>query len=313
MYPWYDRFQMGLVHFMAYPEAKTREEILATIKKVLTDEFFQVIEVSGALDEDCLSEIGRMCEIAKVELIIAAQPVVLARKLNLNSLDDQERTTAVNVMKEIIYKAYKAKAKGIGFLSGRMPETEDTDVIEKAKSQLVLSLKELCEYSKQLSEKFGYTLALNLEIFDWFVDKKALVGPAPIAFEIASKVLSRFQNFGLLIDLSHQPLLYEDPFYTLSLLIPFVKHVHIGNAVLNENHPAYGDLHPRFGVEGGENDVDELVYFLRSLQKLGYFDKKLITRKPVVSFEVKPLPGEDPDLVVANAKRTFLRAYTHLS
>lgn len=306
MYPWHDTFHMGLIHFMAYPGAKSEEEILSTVKRVLADEFFQAIEVSALVEEDILKKIGKMCEVARVELLIAAQPLVLSKKLNLNSLDEEERKAAVQEIRKAIDKAYTANAKAIAFLSGRMPER---DRLEMAKERLVDSLCEICSYAKERSAQYGYTLAVNLEVFDYSIEKNALVGPAPIAFEIASKVRTFHDNFGLTIDLSHQPLVFEDSFYTLGLLSPFVTHIHVGNAVLEPGHPAYGDQHPRFGIKGGKNDVDELAYFLKALHKIGYFDKKVATEKPIVSFEVKPLADEDPDLVVANAKRTFLAAY----
>lgn len=309
MYPWHDTFHMGLIHFMAYPNAKSEEEILSTVKKVLNDEFFQVIEVSALVEEDVLKKIGKMCEVARVELLLAAQPLVLSKKLNLNSLDEEERRLAVEEIKKAIDKAYSAGAKAIAFLSGKMPEK---DHIEPAKQKLVESLREICDYAKEKSKQYGYTLAVNLEVFDYSVEKNALVGPAPIAFEIASKVKSFHDNFGLTIDLSHQPLVFEDSFYTLSLLSAFVTHIHVGNAVLETGHPAYGDQHPRFGIKDGLNDVEELIYFLKALVKIGYFERKFATERPVISFEVKPLPDEDPDLVVANAKRTFLTAYAKL-
>ncbi|KAF2957258.1 xylose isomerase [Thermotoga sp. Ku-13t] len=306
MYPWHDTFHMGLIHFMAYPNAKNEEEILSTVNMVLVDEFFQAIEVSALVEEDTLKKIGKMCEVARVELLIAAQPLVLSKKLNLNSLDEEERKVAVQEIKKAIDKAYTANAKAIAFLSGRMPER---DRLEMAKERLIDSLCEICTYAKERSAQYGYTLAVNLEVFDYSIEKNALVGPAPIAFEIASKVRAFHDNFGLTIDLSHQPLVFEDSFYTLGLLSPFVTHIHVGNAVLEPGHPAYGDQHPRFGIKGGKNDVDELTYFLKALHKIGYFDKKVATEKPVISFEVKPLADEDSDLVVANAKRTFLTAY----
>lgn len=306
MYPWHDTFHMGLIHFMAYPGAKSEEEILSTVKRVLADEFFQAIEVSALVEEDTLKKIGKMCEVARVELLIAAQPLVLSKKLNLNSLNEEERKAAVQEIKKAIDKAYTANAKAIAFLSGRMPER---DRLETAKERLVDSLCEICSYAKERSAQYGYTLAVNLEVFDYSIEKNALVGPAPIAFEVASRVRAFHDNFGLTIDLSPQPLVFEDSFYTLGLLSPFVTHIHVGNAVLEPGHPAYGDQHPRFGIKGGKNDVDELTYFLKALYKIGYFDKKVATEKPIVSFEVKPLADEDPDLVVANAKRTFLAAY----
>lgn len=303
---WHDQFHMGLIHFMAFPDAETEEEIISTVKKVLIDEFFQAIEVSALIEENVLKKIGKMCETAKTELLVAAQPLVLMKKLNLNSLDESERVRAVQEIKLAIDKAYKSGAKVVALLSGKMPN----DQIENAKDQLVRSLIELCDYAKSKSEEYGYTVAVNLEIFDWSVDKKALVGPAPVAFEIASKVRNYYENFGLTVDLSHQPLLFEDSFYTIGLLSPFITHAHIGNAVLEKNHPAYGDSHPRFGIKGGKNDIEELTYFLKVLLKNNYFEKKVATQKPLISFEVKPLSDEDPDLVIANAKRTFLAAYS---
>ncbi len=305
---WHGRFHMGLIHFMAYPDAKTEEEIISTVKKVLVDEFFQAVEISALIDENILKRIGELCEVAKVELLLAAQPLVLSQKLDLNSADESERTKAVEAIKNAIDKAYMSRAKIIAFLSGKMPEKD----IEIAKNQLVRSVSELCDYAKAKGENYGYTLAVNLEVFDWSVDKKSLVGPAPIAFEIASKVRMFHDNFGLTIDFSHLPLLFEDPFYTISLLSPFITHVHVGNAVLQKDHPAYGDLHPRFGIKGGSNNTDELTYFLKALLKNNYFEKAVATKRPVISFEVRPLPEEDPDLVIANAKRTFLEAYSRL-
>lgn len=303
---WYDQFHMGLIHFMAYPDVKTEEEILLTVKKVLVDEFFQAIEVSALLDENVFKKIGKMCEIAKVELLVAAQPLVLTKKLDLGSIDERERNEAVQELKSAIDKAYISGARAVALLSGKMPK----DTVEKAKDQLVKSLVELCDYAKSKCTEDDRTISVNLEIFDWAVDKRALVGPAPIAFEVASKVRNHCENFGLTVDLSHQPLLFEDPFYTVSLLSPFITHVHVGNAVLEKDHPLYGDLHPRFGVKAGVNDVEELSYFLKVLWRNNYFVKRVATQKPVISFEIKPLPDEDPDLVIANAKRTFLAAYS---
>jgi sugar phosphate isomerase/epimerase len=309
MYSWHDTLHMGIVHCMAYPQAQDREEIKRTVKAILTDTFFQAVEVSALLERDVLKEIGRMCEVARVECLIAAQPLVLSGGLNLNALQGEERQKALSALKEAIDKAYIARAKILGLLSGKRPEKDEE---EKARNILVDSLLELCQYAKERAKDYGYTLHLNLEVFDYAIDKKALIGPATFAFDVASRVKAMCRNFGLTIDLSHEPLLFEEPSYALSLLAPFVTHVHIGNAVLEAGHPAYGDLHPRFGIPGGLNDVGEVVAFLKALVRSGFFEKETATEKPVISFEVKPLPGEDPDLVVANAKRTFLVAWNRL-
>jgi hypothetical protein len=83
----------------------------------------------------------------------------------------------------------------------------------------------------------------------------------------------------------------------------------MGNAVTKEGLPAYGDAHPRFGFPGGSNDVDELVDYLQVLIDIGYLKEG---EPKVVSFEVKPYGDEDPELVIANAKRTLNRAWAKL-
>ena len=71
----------------------------------------------------------------------------------------------------------------------------------------------------------------------------------------------------------------------------------------------YGDLHPRFGFPNGENDVDEVVDYLRVLLQIGFLNDKT---PPIVSFEIKPFGDEDPDIVIANAKRTLNEAWARV-
>jgi hypothetical protein len=84
----------------------------------------------------------------------------------------------------------------------------------------------------------------------------------------------------------------------------------MGNAVVRDKAlPAYGDQHPRFGFPGSENDVDQLVDYLKTLIKVGYLNNK---NPAILSFEVKPVGNEDPDLVIANAKRTLNQAWARV-
>jgi sugar phosphate isomerase/epimerase len=117
-------------------------------------------------------------------------------------------------------------------------------------------------------------------------------------------------NFGLLVDLSHIPLLHETIEESVLPVMEYILHAHIGNAVVKDpSLPAYGDAHPRFGFPGSANDVDELAHFLRVLLDIGYLNAE---NPPIVSFEVKPFGDEDPDVVVANAKRTLNEAWAKL-
>ena len=77
----------------------------------------------------------------------------------------------------------------------------------------------------------------------------------------------------------------------------------------DKNHPAYGDKHPPFGLSAGENDVEEVKLFLKALMDIGYIGEG---KQNVVAFEVKPLPGQSAEVVVANAKRTLMEAWAIL-
>jgi sugar phosphate isomerase/epimerase len=112
------------------------------------------------------------------------------------------------------------------------------------------------------------------------------------------------------VDLSHLPLLRETPKECINTLKEHIIHAHMGNCVVkNPAFPGYGDLHPRFGFPGSENDVTEMVKFLRTLLDAGFLR---IENPPVVSFEVKPFENEDPEVVIANAKRVLNEAWSRV-
>jgi sugar phosphate isomerase/epimerase len=124
---------------------------------------------------------------------------------------------------------------------------------------------------------------------------------------VSLDVRKEYANFGLMLDLSHLPLQGESPTYALGLARDHLVHAHIGNCVMkNAEHPAYGDNHPRFGCEDGENDVVELAEFLAELLNIGYLDPN---KRPILSFEVAPMEGESAETVVANAKRALDAAW----
>jgi sugar phosphate isomerase/epimerase len=150
---------------------------------------------------------------------------------------------------------------------------------------------------------------LTLETFDRDIDKKALIGPSPLAAEFCQLIRQDYPDFGLLYDLSHQPLLHETSNEALLQLKDHLVHIHVGNCVLDPTLPGYGDLHPRFGWPGGVNDVPQLTEFIRGLFQAGYLSDRRQDR-PWVGFEVKPQSSAEPSaLVIANAKRVWQEAW----
>ena len=150
---------------------------------------------------------------------------------------------------------------------------------------------------------------VELEVFDYDMDKAALIGPAPYAAKFAADMRTTNNNFGLMVDLSHFPTTYETSKFVVQTLRPYITHFHIGNAVVKEGCEAYGDQHPRFGFLNSANDVPELLDFFRVLKEEGFFNAQ---NPYVLSFEVKPWGDEDAEVILANTKRVVNRAWALL-
>ena len=304
--PWTQFIHIGIVHPMIFPECGRGEgPILETASRIINDEFFGAIEVSLVKDPETKKKLVRLLNEGDIDVIFCGGPVMLAQKLDLNALDDPQRKKSVEGTKQIIDMAYEDNAKICALLSGPMPPSEKK---QKATELLVESLKELCNYAKSRGN-----LMVTLENFDVEYEKRCLVGPTSEAAAVARAVRKTCGNFGLTVDLSHLPLLHEKPEAVLAAG-ECLEHAHMGNCIMRDKtNPMYGDQHPRFGAAGGENDVAELVTFLKALKKMGYFTKKTATEKPVVSFEVKPAPGESSEAVLAGSKRVLIDAWARIA
>jgi sugar phosphate isomerase/epimerase len=298
----YKYMKVGLIHFMAYPDTMKGEgPIVETVRKIALDDYFNAIEVSWIKNPEERAQVKKIIDTSHMTVAYGGQPRLLTTGLNINDLDEEARRKAVSTLKEGIDEAYELGAKGFAFLSGKYQEAAK----ELAYEALVKSTKELCSYAKQKGN-----LKVVLEIFDYDIDKKSLIGPADLALRFAQDIRSEHDNFGLMVDLSHLPQLRETPEEAILPIKDYIVHAHMGNAVVADpGFEAYGDTHPRFGFPNSENDVDELVEYLRVLLDIGFLNTE---NPPIVSFEVKPWKDEDPELVIANAKRVLNEAWARL-
>lgn len=299
----YRFMKVGLIHYMAFPQVITGEgPILETLQKIAEDDFFTAIEVSWIKNPETRKKAKKLLEESHLTIAYAAQPRLLIKNLDLNSLNEEDRKKAINEVKASIDEAYGIGAKSLALLSGKNPISEHR---EYALKLLVSSLKEICDYAKSKG-----SLGIALEVFDQDIEKRCLIGLTKDAKSVAEKVINQFNNFGLLVDLSHIPLLNETLAQATRPIKDLIVHAHIGNCVLKEKeHIGYGDQHPRFGIKGGENDIKELTEFLKILLDIGFLN---IQNPPIVSFEVKPLPNECPKIVIANSKRVLKEAWARL-
>ena len=294
--------QVGIVHFMAFPEAmKGDGPISETVKKIVTDDFFSGIEVTRVNDPAERSKVASILESGRMTIGFGAQPILLSNKGDLNSFDPEKRQTAINLVKGAIDQAYELNAAKLGFLSGPKPEKDE----DKALQLLTDSIIDLSQYARSKGN-----LVLSLETFDDETDKKCLIGSNQLAVEVAKEVRRVDPTFGLMLDLSHLPMQRETSRDALTIARDYINHAHIGNCYIKDkNDPAFGDQHPRFGYPGSENDVKELTEYLRVLLEIGYIGEG---SRNVVAFEVKPVGNESSDVVIAQSKRTLIEAWARL-
>ncbi|NLI53669.1 MAG: sugar phosphate isomerase/epimerase [Clostridiales bacterium] len=286
-------FQVGTVQWMSYPKLDPMESLRA----ICRDDFFDAIELKGFGVKN--AEAKALLEQSRLRVCYGAQPRLLGPKLNPNAIDEADRKKAEATLLEGADEAKLLGAKGIAFLAGKW----ENETKEQAYEQLLKTTRNVCSYAATLG------LAVELEVFDFDMDKAALIGPAPYAAKFAADMRATHSNFGILVDLSHFPTTYETSRFVVQTLRPYITHVHFGNAVVKPACDGYGDLHPRMGYPNGANDVPELVDYLRVLRQEGFF----CAEEPLVlSMEVTPRPGEDEQIVLANTKRALNRAWALL-
>jgi sugar phosphate isomerase/epimerase len=286
-------FKIGTIQWMSHPAYG----VLDSIKRIACDDFFTALEVTKMSDKETKNKAKKMLEQSGLTVCYGAQPRLLGPKLNPNDLDEEGRKKAEATLIEAVDEAEFLGAKGIAFLSGKWEE----ETKEEAYNQLLKTTRAVCDYAAQKG------MIVELEVFDFDMDKASLIGPAPYAARFAADMRTTHNNFGLVVDLSHFPTTYETSRFVIQTLRPYITHFHIGNAVVEKGCEAYGDQHPRFGFPDSANDTLELVDFFKVLKEEGFFRPE---NPYVLSFEVKPWGDEDADIILTNTKRVINRAWT---
>ncbi len=288
-------FQVGTIRWMSFP----RLDAVEAVRRIAADDYFDAIEVRHCVTEEEREATKKILAQSHLKICFGAQPSLLGPKLNPNALDEEERLKAEKVLIECLDEAEYLGAQGIAFLAGKWQE----ETREEAYQQLLKTTVNVCRAAA------AKNMNVELEVFDYDVDKAALIGPAPLAARFAADVRLTCPNFGLLVDLSHFPICHETSKDVIRTCRPYITHLHFGNAVADPSAEGYGDLHQRFGYPGSANDIPELLDYLEVLKAEGFFNAK---NPMVLSMEVSPTKEEDEEVVLANTKRCLNRAWALL-
>ena len=299
-----DYAKIGIIHFMLFKEAlKGQADVITSLATLANDPYFDAIEVTWIRDKAMRSDAATLLRESGKTVAFGAQPVLLTQGLDLNHDDPWKRRDAVDGVKRVVEQAYELGAAGLAVLSGKDPGEEKRSA---ARDALVASLSEIAAELRAQG-----TMPLVLETFDRKpFGKNCLIGPSAEAVEIAKQMRERFPDFGLMIDLSHLPLLGETPTEAVETVRDYLVHAHMGNCVMRDpRHPMYGDAHPPFGDPAGENGVEQLADYLRALLDNGYLDRK---NRRILSFEVCPYGDWMPENLLDQSKETLEAAWARL-
>jgi len=299
-----DYAKIGIIHFMLYKQClKGDADVMPGLARLTADPYFDAIEVTWIRDKAMRAEAAALLRERGKAVAFGAQPVLLTQGLDLNHEDKWKRRDAVDAVKRVVEQAYELGAAGFAVLSGRDPDEEKR---EAARDLLVDSLIQLVAELRAQGR-----MPLVLETFDRQpFGKNCLIGPSDEAVEISKRMREKFPDFGLMIDLSHLPLLEEAPDKAVATVREHLVHAHMGNCIMRDpKHAMYGDAHPPFGDPAGENGVEELTRYLAALLDNGFLGKK---KRPILSFEVCPYGDWTPEKLLDQSKETLEAAWARV-
>ncbi|SDD02403.1 Sugar phosphate isomerase/epimerase [Paenibacillus sp. UNCCL117] len=277
---WDAYMRLGINHHLLFPQTfESVDDHVKTLPFVLEHPAFEVVDMfilqGGGVEE---AERAMVLESGKEPVYNC--PLMTGEGRNPHHPDAAVRA---GTLQEVLMHAERARRLGArkmviasGIDPGAEQRAEQTDYF-------IDYLAELCTHVPEL--------LFLIEPFDRSIGKNLMVGPSLEAVSIIGAVHERgAKNLGILMDMGHVPLMEETFEHALAVCAPYIQHIHLGSCVMsNPSNPLYGDMHPPWGYPDGENDVPELVAFLKGLFQIGYLADG---KRPTVTLEMRPYPDK---------------------
>jgi sugar phosphate isomerase/epimerase len=293
--------RFGLVHYATFPESLTG---LGAFRRALETSArgraWDVIELSTQLPRAWTTAARDLGLPPGTSLYLSAGPEMLAWRHALNAESRTSRARAVDRARELVDRAVEAGAENLMLTSGPIARGA------RSWGPLTESLRQVCEHAASAS---GGRLGVSVETFETLAIQRQYLGPTPLALWLMETLRREHLPFRVTLDLSHVLQLGEDLGESLAAGRGQVRHLHLSCCVLRPGDQLWGDRHLSFGTPGAHPTFAETSGALA--RWASGFDADVDGHAggpaPVVSMEVRPLPGEDPALVHGRCVRAINR------
>ena len=112
--------KVGTILHVSYKEVGSGEgPILECLKKIVTDPYFEAVEVAHMKDPAVRKKAAEIIAAAHMTTAYGGQGLMLGAGLNINDLNEEGRQKALASLKMGIDEAYEIGAQDFAFLAGR--------------------------------------------------------------------------------------------------------------------------------------------------------------------------------------------------
>lgn len=256
--------QPGVVISNAWPNSRSEEgATLRAIEQVLAGfplfEAFQTIDVPTAGERRA---IRRVLGDQGHPHTYTLTRILGERRLNLSSLDADNRRQAVELVISALAHAEEIGAGTVAVVSGSRPA--DPALRPQALEALEDSLTQLATAIARHPN-----LELLIEPLDYEADKRHTLGTTPEAVALCRRLAARQLRLALCLDTSHLILNGEDVIAAVAQAREFITEFHFCNPVLDRSSALFGDRHIPFGPPGVV-DIAEMSRLFAALARDGY-------------------------------------------
>ena len=253
----------GLMISQTWPNSRERQgETLRAIESALQEDFFAALQTVEIPYPSERYQIAQSIVGQKVSLTYCVTRVLNDNKLNLSSLDEKVRLTAVGRVIQCLDDARQLTARNIHLVSGPAP-TDPT-----RRSQALLHLTDsigAIAHEAATDPPVG----IIVEPLDAFAHKKGSLGLTVEAVKIVQSLRNDNCDVALCLDTAHMALNGEDILTSLAPAKDYASQFHFCNCVTDPKHELFGDRHIPFGPPG-ILDMDQIADIMVQAVRMGF-------------------------------------------